>query len=74
MSFYLLQLYTGYKNSKHGKIKSYFYLIIIRKYVSCPITYKLLKIISCFCYVHKVITAVAILSDYPSLITVQSQF
>ena len=44
-SFYLLQLYTDHEDFKHGKIKSYFYLIILRKYVSCRITYKWLKII-----------------------------
>ena len=48
MSFYLLQLYTAYEDFKHKKIKTYFYLIILRKYVSCRITYKWLNIILFF--------------------------
>ena len=68
------QLYTGYKDFKNGKIKSYVYLIILRKYVSCRVTYKWLKIILCFCHVHKVIAAVAIVSDYLFPIIVKSQF
>ena len=55
MSVYLRQLYTGCKDFKHRNIKSYFYLIILHKYVSCRITYKWLKIILCFCHVHKVL-------------------